>query len=231
MTRTFAAAIFALLALSGPARAATIDLDFLGTISSNSIDTLGLFGTAGNSLTGDTFSANLSYPIPGATVNYPNAFETTVQPVGYTLTINNQTITSASFGPTTSSQIQASTPQGSPGGISVNVQSGRITPGSLDTQLLLSLISPNLFSTRPNLLSPFAYTRQPGDTQDGDQYSIYAFSNKSDFPVENINFKINSLTLSPVPLPAAFPLFGTALAGLAGVGWLKRRKVSRNPRA
>jgi hypothetical protein len=29
-----------------------------------------------------------------------------------------------------------------------------------------------------------------------------------------------------VPLPAALPLFGTALAGLGGAGWLGRRKVS-----
>lgn len=28
---------------------------------------------------------------------------------------------------------------------------------------------------------------------------------------------------SPVPLPAALPLFGSALAGLGGFGWLKRR--------
>ena len=29
--------------------------------------------------------------------------------------------------------------------------------------------------------------------------------------------------VSPVPLPAAFPLFGSALAGLGGFGWWKRR--------
>jgi hypothetical protein len=34
-------------------------------------------------------------------------------------------------------------------------------------------------------------------------------------------------TASPVPLPAALPLFGTALAGLAGVGWFRRGKVSQ----
>jgi hypothetical protein len=37
------------------------------------------------------------------------------------------------------------------------------------------------------------------------------------------------ITLSAVPLPAAFPLFGSALAGLGGAGWWKRRKVSRKP--
>jgi hypothetical protein len=34
--------------------------------------------------------------------------------------------------------------------------------------------------------------------------------------------------VNPVPLPAAFPLFGSALAGLGGFGWLKRRKVSHH---
>jgi hypothetical protein len=29
---------------------------------------------------------------------------------------------------------------------------------------------------------------------------------------------------SPVPLPATFPLFGTALAGLGGFGWLRRKR-------
>jgi hypothetical protein len=30
--------------------------------------------------------------------------------------------------------------------------------------------------------------------------------------------------ISPVPLPAALPLFGSAVAGLGGAGWWKRRK-------
>jgi hypothetical protein len=38
--------------------------------------------------------------------------------------------------------------------------------------------------------------------------------------------------ISAVPLPAALPLFASALAGLGGVGWLKKRgKVSRKPTA
>ncbi len=47
----------------------------------------------------------------------------------------------------------------------------------------------------------------------------------------NTYFGTNTGTLdlvsqtSTVPLPAALPLFGTALAGLGGVGWLRRRKV------
>jgi hypothetical protein len=43
---------------------------------------------------------------------------------------------------------------------------------------------------------------------------------------------VTSETLA-TPLPAAFPLFGSALAGLGGVGWIrkKRVKVSHNRRS
>jgi hypothetical protein len=37
--------------------------------------------------------------------------------------------------------------------------------------------------------------------------------------------------LNPVPLPAALPMFGAAVAGLGGAGWWKRRKDSRNRKA
>lgn len=40
----------------------------------------------------------------------------------------------------------------------------------------------------------------------------------------------NCSNLSGVPLPAALPLFGTALAGLGGAGWWKRRKDARSRR-
>lgn len=36
----------------------------------------------------------------------------------------------------------------------------------------------------------------------------------------------NSPFVAVAPLPAALPLFGTAIAGLGGAGWWKRRKVS-----
>jgi hypothetical protein len=34
--------------------------------------------------------------------------------------------------------------------------------------------------------------------------------------------------ISPVPLPAALPLFGTAIAGLGGFNWLRRRRKVRS---
>ena len=83
-----------------------------------------------------------------------------------------------------------------------------------------------MFSTQPNLSVPFFYKRQPGDTQGAEQYKIYAWSNKSDFLVENINFDVDSVSLSAVPLPAALPLFGSALLVLAGLAW-RRGKVSQ----
>ena len=38
---------------------------------------------------------------------------------------------------------------------------------------------------------------------------------------------INGLTsVAPIPLPAAFPLFATALAGMGLLGWRRKRKAS-----
>jgi hypothetical protein len=42
---------------------------------------------------------------------------------------------------------------------------------------------------------------------------------------------ITNEPLNPVPLPAALPMFGSAIAGLGGAGWWKRRKESRNRKA
>jgi hypothetical protein len=46
-------------------------------------------------------------------------------------------------------------------------------------------------------------------------------------PATSGTVTVNSETLA-TPLPAALPLFGSAFAGLGGIGWLKRRKVSTN---
>ncbi len=35
----------------------------------------------------------------------------------------------------------------------------------------------------------------------------------------------NSVVLTPIPLPAAFPLFATALAGMGLLGWRRKQKV------
>jgi hypothetical protein len=227
--------IFIFLVVAGiatPAHAVTLDLDFSGTVGSGSVDALGLFGTAGNSLTGDQFSANVYYSVPRATILMPNSTEETVQPVTYALTINNQTVTPASlasFGPITSSQLQASTPQGCCG-ISANVITETAPPdtaGSFDSQLLLSLISTSLYpsGTQPNLLSPFAYTRQPSDTQGRDEFLLGGWNSTSDFTEEQLGFNVDNVSLSPTPLPSALSLFSAALSGLAGFAWRRRAAV------
>jgi len=43
---------------------------------------------------------------------------------------------------------------------------------------------------------------------------------------ETINFDVESVSLSPVPLPPALPLFGSAVLALAGLATWKRGKVS-----
>jgi hypothetical protein len=219
MKRTFGAALFTLLAITTPASAATFDLDFTGTVGLNSVDTEGLFGTPNASLTGDNFSANFYYAIPSATLRYPNAFSTAVDPLSYTLTINNQTLNSAAFGPITGFIQGASPANISPVGIIADAT----TPL---TTLILSLLSPNIFpSGQPNLGIPFSYTRQPDDSQlPQSELAIDGSNGPSIFPVENINFDVESVSISPVPLPAALPLFGSSVIALAGLAYTKRRR-------
>ena len=42
--------------------------------------------------------------------------------------------------------------------------------------------------------------------------------------VSGVNFELNSFDISPVPLPSALPMLGTALIGLGAFAW--RRRVS-----
>lgn len=47
-----------------------------------------------------------------------------------------------------------------------------------------------------------------------------------DFYSSNIAFEISNVSgsnVSPVPLPASFPMFGAALLALGGIAWFKRR--------
>jgi hypothetical protein len=204
--RTF---VFVLLAVAGPAspaHAATYDLDFTGTISKNSVDALGLFGKAGRSLTGDSFTAIFAYSFPTATYTVLSQ-DVYVQPATYSLTVNNMTVTPASFGPITFSEINAGTSNGlgsAYGGITATVGTQRGATGAsgtVNTMLELSLLSNILYpnGTQPNLLAPFAYTRQPGDTQGTQtQFSIHGGNSKSDVPGENVNLNINSVALTKV---------------------------------
>lgn len=113
--RTFVFILLAVAGLASPARATTYDLDFTGTISSNSVDALGLFGKAGKSLTGDSFTVNFTYSVPSAVISTLSSLgyqDAEVQPVTYSLTINNKTVTPASFGPITVGAINAESVQG-----------------------------------------------------------------------------------------------------------------------
>jgi hypothetical protein len=45
-------------------------------------------------------------------------------------------------------------------------------------------------------------------------------------PSANPEFALDNINVSAVPLPAALPLFATAVGGLALAGWARRRKAA-----
>ncbi|MBL4907323.1 MAG: hypothetical protein JKX94_07725 [Sneathiella sp.] len=53
----------------------------------------------------------------------------------------------------------------------------------------------------------------------GDLFGIGAIGKYHDF-------KIASITVSAVPLPAALPLYGAGIAVLGFVGWLREKKLA-----
>jgi hypothetical protein len=181
MKRTIAAAIFALLAVTASAHAATVDFDY---------------------------SVNLDFPA---------------------YTRGGTPITNVMYGIVD---------------FSLNPSNGDYyIDGSQDLSMGGAFfIEPGDSNTPPVSTAPFfvngSSTVFPG---------LYSFSvNTGTFP--NLNFSDfmfsgqqavgGTVTACPssgacavTPLPAAFPLFGSALAGLGGFGWLTRRgKVSRTQR-
>jgi hypothetical protein len=91
-----------------------------------------------------------------------------------------------------------------------------------DTQFELGSDVEFLFSFSPEAGDTFTFLTS--DTLTGfDNINFEAFGLTQPFTVTDFN---GDLTLQIVPVPAALPLFGSALAGFGLVGWRRRRRVS-----
>jgi hypothetical protein len=181
MTRTFAAAIFALLAVTAPLHAATIQWDLSG-VTAPGVTVTGFFDY-------DTV------PCCSA-ANFPD--------YNLTLTGAGTTFTFTPF----NSYLEET------GSASLNVMNNGVTITNIEDLGLSSL--GDFGSTTPtlSLSNSIFFIKDPRVQAEG-----------------TLNGELIKAPVSPVPLPAAFPLFGSALAGLGGFGWLKRRgKVSRPDR-
>ena len=61
---------------------------------------------------------------------------------------------------------------------------------------------------------------------DGDHLSLFSTDGGSSWQSEEYNNVFQILGTAAIPLPAAFPLFATALAGMGLLGWRRKRKAS-----
>jgi hypothetical protein len=214
---------------SASADAATFDLDFAGAVISGT-DSLGLFGTAGNSLLGDSFNGDFFYSIPPATYQVlPQSVQ--IVPVTYSLTINGQTVTSSAFGsPFGTNVVVAGTAVGQ--GDSYGVIQGNVTTLSAElyTNLNLTLLSNILYpnGTQPNLLIPFVYAPQSGDIVNNNVFTV----NNPNIPsnLETVTFSFSSISLtevSSVPLPPTWVLMLTGF-GVLGLLRAHRKRQGRD---
>jgi hypothetical protein len=174
MTRTFTAAILALLIATAPAHAAIVE----------------------------TLDANLN-------INYGPSWNLTG-------TIDLVANPSYGFGPTTAYEFSGDLALN---GTPLQVRND-IPPIAFGDSGLAGLTDPDL----PNTVLPFLLSSPslpPNPTYD---YFLLAGLPGSISEPTGGTVTVTSETPPLVPLPAALPLFGTALAGLAGFGWIKRRR-------
>jgi hypothetical protein len=186
MTRTFAAAIFTVFALTTPAHAAMV--------VPNAIEAVNITFASGDVLTGEMEWNYGVFDSPG--YSFPGAGPTGLYLDG-----------EAAFGGC-----------GAPNGSSLcslffSPDTGRGPIGPVNIYAVLAEL--------PNSLTPADFFLN-GTITNGFTDGIPGVSG-------SVSCVDGCPAVSAVPLPSTLPLFGTALAGLGGVGWIKRRrgKVSR----
>ena len=216
-----AATMIALIAIATgtSARAELITINFSGVVDINelipgvweggdTVDGVWAINTAG-------FPSTPQYSTPGVISNY---FVLSANAMQVSFTVEGQTY-NLSSGLNDSDVLLGFTPNFGLGYggqfISANIQNG-----SASIQPVFDLTS-----------SPFSSLLLSGITPgslpigSGDDIWIYGVlpGNPGYELVENISA---SVRVSAVPLPAALPLFGAALAGFGGLGWWRKRKTT-----
>jgi hypothetical protein len=230
-------AITAVFGLPGPAGAQEVEVTYTGTIiggdgatdGNAAPDRLGLFGTAGASVTGDTYTAtyifntNLGTLTSACVPNSANCSSGTtavtsppgvIPVVSETLTINGK---SFSFGGATY-PVNGATLEGINNGSSNPSTFFAEVEANGDLNSLRDDLTINNGSLPSSLVTPFTYTVHSGDGADSTDSFFQA---DTDGTIDRFEFSIASVTLAPVPLPAAAWLL---VGGLCGLGLASKRK-------
>jgi hypothetical protein len=196
---TLAAAALAVLVFTGSAQASTIHLDF-------GVSPLG--GTPG--YTGASLDTSTAFDFGGGSyqVNIIGSGDQSLLALGNLVTLTNLTYGSGNSGTLSSDMIKSWT-----------------TSAGDFTETLTSFTA--------NRLTPNALTLVLGGTLTGPggiSQTVFALLNANQVggPGNAVNWSLTNTSFNPsnVPLPAAFSLFATGLAGLALLGRRRKRKAT-----
>jgi hypothetical protein len=218
----------ALGAASSAAEATTMVATWTGTIAANSSDTTGVFGLGtGNVLAGQTFTLTTTFnTTAGSETNHPG-FDKLVGGGSAVLTINNHSV--AISGSDTSDTYYLARSNTAPGqlselnqaiydsGSNFNFATVDVSSNNGNGGLLSQITTPiSLMSLCPSTYSCSG------------RFSVADFSSPTKLAAGDFDFTSGTLQiaqLAAAPIPAALPLFVSALGGLGFVGWRRRRQA------
>jgi len=207
MTRRTTPALAIFLLLAGTARAIVVSGTFTGIIAGNTLDTYGLFGTAGAALSGETISASYSYDT--ALFSFYSAQSTSdsfLGTGGLTLRVTAGARTVATVG-VTNSEI-------------IDTQDGALTEVTLENFAPTPLVDFTLFAqgawtsgrtiNAPFMLDPTFF---------GQTIYVSADGRHDDM----LDFAGSSAAATPASEPATLALF---CVGVAGIGRVRRSNLT-----